>query len=249
MKFSIITVCYNSESTIASTIQSVAAQTWRNYEHIIVDGASTDRTLSVVRNAEVAKLKVISEPDHGIYDAMNKGVAASTGDVICFLNADDVFANSMVLATVVELLQAVDIDIVTSDVSFFRSGAPDRIVRRYNSGHFTPNKLRWGWMPAHPGLFVKRRVFDEIGPFSTSYKIAGDFDWIVRVFALNQARYCYWADVSVNMQLGGVSTRGLQSVFTLNREIYQICRRHGIQTNYFRIYSKYPRKILEMLFT
>jgi len=246
-KVSIVTVCFNSAATVGETLRSVAAQTWRDVEHIVIDGASTDGTLDVLKLNSPRLARVVSEPDGGIYDAMNKGVRAATGDVIGFLNADDCYADAQVLQRVVSAIKGGKLDAVFGDVAFFSARAPDRVVRRYRSNRFRPERLAWGWMPAHPGLFVKRAIFERVGEFSTSYRIAGDFEWIARAFYRANLRYRHLPSILVHMRTGGISTSGLLNTILLNREVMRACRDNGISTNWLKILSKYPAKMLEFV--
>lgn len=248
MKFSIITVCYNSAQTIEDTLRSVAAQTWPDIEHIVVDGGSRDSTLAIIERYRQSLAQVISEPDHGIYDAMNKGVRAATGEVIGFLNADDVYAHVNVLADVGNLMKQECLDALFGDVEFFRSENPTLAVRRYSSARFRPERISWGWMPAHPALFLRREVFQSVGPFRTDYRIAGDFEFVARAFWRQSLRYRHLPEVLVRMRTGGVSTGGWRNTLVLNREVLRACRENDIPTNMLKILSKYPAKLLEYFY-
>ena len=245
MKLSIITVCYNSADTIAATLASVATQTHPSIEHIVIDGGSADVTLQQIRKHGQHVSTLVSEPDSGIYDAMNKGLERVTGDVVAFLNADDRYANTHVLAGIAAQMQNENLDALMGDVAFFRAEAPEQLVRRYSSSHFKPDRLAWGWMPSHPALFVRREIYERVGPFRTDFKIAGDYDWIARAFKNGQVRYQHKNEILVRMQMGGVSTRGWRNTLLLNQEVLRACRDNGISTNWFKILSKYPRKLLE----
>ena len=247
MKISVITVCFNSAGTIGGTLQSVASQTWSNVEHIVVDGSSTDGTLGVVEQYRAGVAQVISEPDAGIYDAMNKGLRLATGDVVGFLNADDIYTSNHVLERIVQTMSHQDprLDAVFADAEFVRSNAPHQTVRRYRSAKFHPDKIAWGWMPAHPTLFLRRDLFDRFGMFKTDYRIAGDFELIARMFHGRSLNYRYLPEVLVRMRLGGVSTGGLRNTVLLNREVLRACRANGIDTNWFKVLSKYPAKLWE----
>jgi len=247
MKISVITVCYNSAATIADTLDSVAQQSWPQVEHIVIDGASTDGTLNIVKSRGRRMTRFVSGPDAGIYDAMNKGIAMATGDVIGLLNADDVYADADVLAHVAKKFEASNLEAVYGDVVFFKSSKPHKIIRRYNSGRFSPDKLAWGWMPSHPALLLRREIYQRIGPFNTTYRIAGDFDFIIRAFGNGQLRYEYVPEVWVKMRAGGISTGGLRNTILLNREVLRACRENGVKTSIFKILSKYPAKLLELL--
>lgn len=245
MKVSVITVCYNSANSIERTLRSVAEQSHPNIEQIVIDGSSRDNTLEVVSRYHRENLIVISEPDHGIYDAMNKGLKIATGDVVCFLNADDHYTTPDALSLVAKKMTGFNLDVLLADVCFHRLGEPDKVVRRYRASHFRPDRLAWGWMPAHPALFAKKTLFEESGPFDTSFKIAGDYDWVVRVFQKRNLRYQHIEEVLVNMRTGGVSGAGLASTILLNREVIRACRQNGIYTNWWMTLSKYPRKVTE----
>jgi len=244
MKISIITVAYNAEHTIADTIKSVAEQVYPNIEHLIIDGASTDATVEVIKKYEHHIQAWISEPDQGIYDAMNKGIAVATGDVIGILNADDIYADPDVLSRVAELFENKDMDACFADLDFINS--QEKVVRRYSSSRFKPERLAYGWMPAHPTLYVRKSLFSKVGLFRIDYKIAADYEWIIRVFATHKASWCYVPEVWVHMRLGGVSTQGLKSWWVLNCEIVRACRENGIRTNIWKVLMKLPFKLLEM---
>lgn len=247
MRVSVITVSYNSAATIGETLASVAAQTWPDVEHIVIDGASTDGTLAVVERLGAHVARVVSERDKGIYDAMNKGIGLATGEIICFLNADDRYASATVLETAAKAMLAGNLDAAFGDVAVFVAEDPRRFIRRYRSERFRPDRIAWGWMPAHPALFVRRRVFDRVGSFATDYRIAGDFHWISRAFLQGALEYRWLPEVMVHMRAGGVSTRGWRSTLLLNREMMRACRTNGISTNWLKLLSRYPAKLLEFV--
>ena len=247
MKISVITVCYNSARSLELSLQSVAEQDWSAVEHIVIDGASTDGTREILERFRSRLAYLVSEPDNGIYDAMNKGIAYATGDIVCFLNADDQYACANVLSKVASQMEDHNLDALMGDVSFFHKRNSERIVRRYRSERFRPSRLAWGWMPAHPALFLRKEVVRRVGLFKTDYRIAGDFEFIVRAFHGHALRYRHFPEVLVNMQTGGLSTSGLRAKIRLNQEVLRACRENGLQTNMLKILSKYPAKILEML--
>ncbi len=242
---SVITVCYNSAATLERALQSVADQDWSRIEHIVIDGASIDGSSAVIERFRPRLAQVVSEPDDGIYDAMNKGLERANGDIVCFLNADDQYAHPQVLSRVAKQMRELDLDALLGDVGFFREKEPMRMVRRYRSNRFRPSRLAWGWMPAHPALFLSRAVVHRVGRFKTDYRIAGDFEFVIRVFHGQALRYRHLSEVLVHMQTGGVSTNGWRSKILLNREVLRACRENGLQTNLLKILSKYPAKILE----
>ena len=249
MKISVITVCYNSAKTIGHTLRSVREQTHNDIEHIIVDGGSNDNTREVVADEGPHVAKLISERDNGIYDAMNKGIQLATGDVVAFLNADDFYKDDDVLAKVGRVMQTEQLDALYGDVEFFRAGQHEGVVRRYNSGRFTAARLGWGWMPAHPALFVRRALFERYGMFRTDYRIAGDFEFIARVFKHPELRHRHLPKSLVCMQMGGVSTSGWRATLQLNREMMRACRANAIRTNWLKMLVRYPLKALEFFRT
>jgi glycosyltransferase involved in cell wall biosynthesis len=247
MKISVITVCYNSELTLNRALQSVVDQDWPYIEYIVIDGASTDGSLEIIERFRSHLVHVVSEPDNGIYDAMNKGLDLASGDIVCFLNADDHYSHQKVLSQVAKQMIDHNLDALMGDVAFFHPHEPTRIIRRFRSNRFRPDRLAWGWMPAHPALFLRKTVIDRVGRFNTNYRIAGDFEFIIRAFTNQALHYRCILEVLVHMQTGGVSTSGLRSKILLNREVLKACHENGLQTNLFKILSKYPRKILEYI--
>lgn len=247
MKISIVTVCYNSAKTIRDTIESVLSQTYADVEYIIVDGASTDGTIEIVDSYRNQVSKFISEPDHGIYDAMNKGIAAATGDVVGLLNSDDVYEHKDVLTDVVSSFsERSSADIIFGDVVFASPDNMNRVVRYYRSSHFRPWKLRFGWMPPHPATFVRREVYEKYGLYSLNYRIASDYEIFVRWMLLNKLRYHYLDAVLVRMRTSGVSTSGWKSSVLITKEIVRACRDNGVYTNLPLILTKVPFKLVEL---
>jgi len=244
---SIITVSFNSEKTIERTLKSVAAQTYKNIEHIVIDGASTDGTVVLISQHLGAIAYFRSAPDAGLYDAINKGLQIARGEVIGLMHSDDFYADDGVLAEIAEQFAQGGVDGVYGDAAFFRPKSPEKTVRLYASAKFSPARLSWGWMPAHTTLYLRSAVYKRLGLFKTDYAIAADFDFICRVFLQPDLRICYVPNVLVKMQTGGTSTSGLKATLRLNREVLRACRENGLQTNIFKILSKYPAKFLELL--
>lgn len=248
MKISLITVCYNSAKTIRDTIQSILEQDYSNIEYIIVDGASNDGTLSIIQEYKNQISKVISEPDNGIYDAMNKGIQLATGDIIGILNSDDFFEYSSVITDIVNQFKSnPESSLVFGDVVFVEPSNIKEPIRYYNSRKFKPWKLRFGWMPPHPASFIKRSVYNQIGSYSLNYKIASDYEFFVRMLLVNKFPYSRINKVLVRMRAGGISTSGFKNSFLLNTEIVKACKNNGIYTNLFLILLKIPYKILELI--
>lgn len=246
MKISVVTVGYNAEKTLGRTLDSVAQQIYPNVEHILIDGGSTDASMDVAKKSGAHLAKLLSEPDKGIYDAMNKGLALATGDVVAFLNADDFYASDDTLSQVAQVMVSNQLDILAGNVAFFRLGSEDKIVRIYNSARFEVEKLAIGLMPAHPALFVRRDVLDRAGGFKADYKIAGDFELIARILTQQNIKMQHLSKVLVKMQLGGISTSGWAARLQMNREILRACAENGIKTNLLNIWLRYPAKLLEL---
>jgi glycosyltransferase involved in cell wall biosynthesis len=244
---SVITVSYNSAETLEQTLKSVVEQDWPKIEHILIDGASTDGTADIIERYKGILTQVVSEPDQGIYDAMNKGLNLAKGDIICFLNADDQYATQTVLTQVATQMREHELDALLGDVGFFHKANPERMIRRYRSNRFRPERLAWGWMPAHPALFLSRAVVQRVGGFKTHYRIAGDFEFILRTFHGQALRYQHLPEVLVRMQSGGVSNNGWSAKVRLNQEVLRACRENGLRTNIFKILAKYPTKFLELI--
>ena len=249
MKVSIITVTYNNAATLADTIESVYQQTYQDIEYWIIDGASNDSTLDIIHeNVErfQGRLHYISEPDKGIFDAMNKGIERCHGDIIGTLNADDYFTSDNIIEEVVKTFSKKDVDVVYGDIHFIHADSPDKTVRYYSSALFRPFWLRFGFMPAHPSLYVRREVYQEVGPYSLDFTIASDFDMMIRIFRSRKRRYAYLRKDFVTMRTGGVSTRDFHSRLVIAKEQAAACRKNGIYTNRLLISLKYLRKLLEL---
>lgn len=246
LKLSVVTVCYNSAETIRETIESVISQNYDELEYIIVDGGSTDGTIDIIQEYRRHIAKFVSEPDRGMYDAMNKGIALASGDAVCHLNSDDTYSSPDALAHLVACLEGANAQAVFADLVLVDRRQPDRILRYYSSRPFTPARLRYGWMPAHPTFLVLRSQYERYGGYSLDYQIAADFEMMVRLFHVAKIKYAYLPEVVVRMKHGGKSTAGWQSSLLLNREIATACNRHGLGTNLFLVLLKVPLKLLEL---
>jgi glycosyltransferase involved in cell wall biosynthesis len=248
MKISIITVCYNSEKTIRDTIESVLSQDYPDIEYIVVDGLSKDNTIDIINEYRGEITNIVSEPDSGIYDAMNKGIRYSTGDVVGILNSDDFFENLHVISDVVKHFKRnPTASCIFGDVVFVDPCCSKNITRFYSSERFRPWKLRFGWMPPHPATFIKRVVYKKFGGYTVGYKISADYEFFVRMFMVHKLAYSRIDKVLVRMRAGGVSTSGVKSTLLLNSEIVKACKSNGIYTNLFLILLKAPFKILEIV--
>ena len=248
MKISIITATYNSEATIADTINSVLSQDYSDIEYLVIDGGSSDATLDIVKaNASRfgGRLRWISENDHGIYDAMNKGIRMATGDIVGILNSDDYYTSNDVLSTYANAFRTSKVDAVYGDIHFIHDGEPDKVTRYYSSKIFSPFWVRFGFMPAHPSLYVRREVYQKIGPYKLDYKIGADFEIVVRMFCVHKIKSKYLNLDFVTMRNGGASTNGFHSHRLLLQEDTRACRENGIYSNQFLIALKYLYKLFE----
>lgn len=246
MKVSIITVVLNNKEYIKDCIQSVLSQTYNNIEYIVVDGGSTDGTAEIIKQYEDRISRWISEPDKGIYDAMNKGIALATGDIIGILNADDFYVDKDVVGNVVNEFKSDPIDAVFADLVCIDRNNPEKVVRYSKSSNFSPRKFAYGWMPAHPTVFVKRDCYKHYGLFKTDYLIAADYELLARFIGKYKITYKYIPKVIVKMRTGGRSTKNFKSNWILNREIIRACAENGIKTDYLKVYSKYFIKVFEL---
>lgn len=234
LKITVITVAYNSASTISDTLRSVATQTHPNVEHILVDGASTDETMTIVATHGAHLAKVVSECDKGIYDAMNKGVRLATGEVVGFINSDDFYAQPEALAKVVRAFADDTVDAVYGDLCYVRQDATSEVVRYWRSCEFVPGLFNQGWCPPHPTLFVRRRVYERCGVFDLRYRIAADVELMTRLFELHRIRSVYLPEVLVHMRMGGTTNRNWANVMTQNREIWRALNDHGLKPSLFK---------------
>jgi glycosyltransferase involved in cell wall biosynthesis len=252
MTISIITVCYNSASTIRDTFDSVLHQTYSDIEYIVVDGKSTDDTVAIIKEYEPkfgGRMRWISEPDKGIYDAMNKGIKIATGDLIGIVNSDDFYNDNSVLKTIESIFRDNKIDSLFADVQFIKGDNPNKIVRYYSSAHFNPNKFKYGFMPAHPTFFTYKENYIKYGLYKTDYKIAADYELLVRFLYVHKLTYTYIPLVIIKMRIGGRSTKNLISNYIINQEFIRGCTENGIKTNMFILFFRYFRKIFVFIFT
>jgi glycosyltransferase involved in cell wall biosynthesis len=245
MKISIITVCYNSASTIEKTILSVASQTYTNIEYIIVDGSSKDNTLSIVKKHEDKVSNWISEPDKGLYDAMNKGIAMASGDLIGILNSDDTFNSNTVIEEIANF--HIQNSIEASVGNIIQHKESGKIVRLYSSKYWNPEKLTIGFMPPHPSIFFKKELFDKFGIYDLGFKIGADYELITRFFLKNNIAWKYSGITTTAMLVGGLSSSGSSSYKLITQEIQKGLTMNGVAFSPFKIKMRFFWKIIGFL--
>ena len=236
----IITIVSNNVSTIRNAVQSIAYQDYDNIEHIVIDNCSTDGTLAAV-NEQVKDLSlVISEPDKGIYYALNKGIELSHGEIIGFLNSDDVLKNRKVISTIVSELQSSKSDAVYGDLQYFSKKFPNKIIRIWKAGNYSKRKIEFGWMPPHPTFYTYKYLYDQYGFFDVSYQISSDYDMMIKLLYQNNLQATYIPKVLVKMQSGGIST-SIQSLWLKTKEDFLIMKKNNFTL--FTLFYKIVRKL------
>jgi len=228
LKITVITAVYNRVNTIAQALQSVEAQTYANTEHLVIDGASSDGTLQLLSSNLNSLVRLVSEPDQGIYDALNKGLALADGDIVGMMHSDDFYADNNVLESIAAAFEDPEIDAVYGDLDYVAKDNPGRIIRHWKSGEYSPSQLSRGWMPPHPTLYLRRSVIERWGGFDTQYCIAADYDAILRYFGQGRIRAAYIPRVLVKMRVGGESNRSLSRILLKTTEDYKALRRNGV---------------------
>ena len=245
MKISIITVCLNSDETIEDAIKSILAQSYDDIEYIIVDGGSSDETLSIIKKYENEITRYISEPDKGVYDALNKGLKLATGEVVGFLHADDFYATTETIKNVARVFEHNKVDCLWGDLVYVGKENTEKIIRYWKSGKYKKNLFKRGWMPAHPTFFVKRRVYEKHGYFNTDFRIAADYEIMLRFLHKFNISSYYIPEVLVKMRVGGLSNRSLKNVVRKSIEDYNAWKINklsgGIHTIIMKNISKIPQ--------
>jgi len=245
MKISIITVCYNSTKTIEKTFQSVKSQTYKNIEYIVVDGKSKDGTLDIVKKYKEVVSKFVSEPDKGLYDAMNKGVHMATGDVVGILNSDDIFTDEFVLENVAKFHLENNVDASVGNITQFNESG--KIVRKYSAKNWHPEKLKIGFMPAHPAIFFKRDLFEKYGNYQLDFISGADYELIIRFFLKNKITWKFSNITTTSMLIGGISSSGFSSYQLISKEIKKALNRNDITFSYSKVQLRGFWKIIGYL--
>jgi len=244
MKVSIITATYNSSAHIKDCVESVNNQTYNDIEHIIIDGASKDNTLDIIKSIPNRVVKIVSEPDKGIYDAMNKGIKAATGDVVGILNSDDQYIDEYVIEKIIYAFINDDIDSLYTDLYIIDDKDEKKIIRDCKYTNYKPGMFLWGWHPPHPTFFVKRTVYLKYGYFNMSFKIASDYEFMLRVIEKNRIKTKHISIYSILMRNGGISTSSFKNIFLSQKECIRAMNINNIKPNYVKYYTgKYIQKL------
>ena len=228
VRISVVTAVFNARETVANALDSALAQAGVDLDLVVIDGGSTDGTLDVLDGYTGRIGKLVSEPDHGIYDALNKGLRSASGDVVGFLHADDMFADSSALSRVAAAFADSTVDAVYGDLLYVDRNDPDQVIRYWRAGEFSRERLSWGWMPPHPTFYVRRSVYERLGGFDTSYRIAADYDCMLRFLGPGGQRVAYIPEILVRMRVGGASNRTLGNIVRKSSEDLRALRRNGV---------------------
>ena len=247
LKVSIITAVLNNRKTIEECMQSIINQTYQHRECIVIDGGSTDGTMDLLKKYENRMTKIVSERDNGIYDAMNKGIKLATGDVIGILNSDDIYNDATVIESVANAIMENSVDSCYADLVYIDKNNPDKVIRYWKSCIYRNGLFKSGWMPPHPTFFVKREIYEKYGGFNTDFKIAADYELMLRFIEKNNISTCYIPEVLIKMRMGGMSNRSLKNLFIKSSEDYKAWKINnlngGIYTILLKNLSKLPQFI------
>ena len=245
MKISIITITFNSAKTLLRALESVQAQTYKDIEHVIVDGQSTDGTRKLIEAyaKEHANVRWISEKDDGIYNAINKGIAMATGDVIGLLHSDDTLYSTDSIEYIANAFAQTDADVVYGDLQYRKGG---KVVRHWKSNTFNSRTLKYGWMPPHPTVYVRREVYEQVGPYDDWFRISADYDMLLRIFTAGYKTY-YIPKVLVSMEIGGVSNRNTRARLSKTQEDYIVLKKNHVGAGWLTVACKQLRKIKQFL--
>ncbi|MEQ8262158.1 glycosyltransferase family 2 protein [Pseudohaliea sp.] len=228
MKISVITAVYNRADTVGHAISSVQSQTHGDIEHLIQDGGSTDGTLEEISRLANSATMLYSESDNGLYEAVNRGILRSTGDIIGLMHSDDFYANDYVLEKIANAMANPSVQGVYGDLQYVSTSDPDRVIRNWKAGTYALHRLRRGWMPPHPTLYLRREVFEKWGLYDTEYRIAADYDAVLRYLAHGRISLAYVQEVLVKMRVGGESNRSAGRIIEKSREDYRALRSNGV---------------------
>lgn len=229
LQISVVTAVFNAASTLEESLRSVSAQTWPGVEHIVIDGGSTDGSLDVLARHQAAIAHLVSEPDNGIYDALNKGIRCATGDIVGFMHADDSYATPEALQRVAAAFENPSVGAVYGDLVYIDKEDASRVVRYWRAGEYRRNRLTQGWMPPHPTFYVRREHYERLGGFDTRYRIAGDYEHMLRILWAGHVKAAYIPEVLVRMRTGGISNRSLFNIVQKSCEDFAALRQNGLR--------------------
>ncbi len=247
LKVSIITITYNSELTLAETLDSVINQSYQNIEYIVVDGKSTDRTLSIIQSRKNKISKIISEKDNGLYDALNKGIAMATGDIIGFLHSDDFYTHTQVIEHVASAFENSKADALYADLWYVDREQTDKVIRTWKSGNYKHGQFLNGWMPPHPTFFVKKECYQKYGVFNLDFVSAADYELMLRFIHKYHIKLVYLPEVIVKMRVGGKSNISLKNRWKANQEDRKAWKINQIKPYFYTLYLKPLRKLIQFL--
>jgi glycosyltransferase involved in cell wall biosynthesis len=242
----VITVSLNSEKTILNCLESINSQTYSNYEHLIIDGESKDKTIEIIQGFSSNKIRFISEKDNGLYDAMNKGLRHSKGEIIGFLNSDDIFFSKNILEIISKKMKDEKIDATYGDLLIVNNLVEKKPKRLYKSKNFSNKLFKRCIMPPHPTFYFKSKFLEKIGFFNLSYKVSSDFDFVLRCLVKHNLRAKYIDNILVIMSSGGISNRGLKAFYNKNKDMFISARKNGLKNTIFDLFLKIPMRISEI---
>jgi len=243
MKVSIITAVLNNKANITDSLESVARQSFQDIEHILIDGGSIDGTLEMIQTYPARLAKIISEPDTGLYDALNKGIRVSSGEVIGFLHGDDIYAHENVVKRVVEVLESQNVDSCYGDLQYVEKDNLHKVVRYWRASEYRPGKFKSGWMPPHPTFFVRRKIYEKFECFNTKFRIAADYELMLRFLEINRISTHYIPEVLVKMRAQGISNRSLKNMVLKSYEDYLAWKVNHLKAHFYTILLKNIIKI------
>jgi glycosyltransferase len=247
MKVTIITATHNSGESLLKCIESIKSQDYKNIEHIVVDGGSTDNTLEIIKSNRNTITAYVSEKDSGIYEALNKGLRLSSGDIIGFLNSDDVLADNTTISQIVKAFETTACDVLYGDLLYKSKRNGDgntKTIRYWRSNDFKEKSLKYGWMPPHPTLYCRKEIYDNLGFYEEKYRIASDYDYILRVFKNKHLKKLYLPITIVEMDMGGISNNSLRNIINKSSEDYQIIKKNHVG-GFYTLIGKVTRKIFQ----
>jgi glycosyltransferase len=247
LKISIITAVLNGSNTIGDTLESILNQLYKNVEHVIIDGGSTDETLEILKRYKNRRTKIISEPDGGVYDALNKGVQLSSGDIVGILNGDDFYAHDQVLNRVADVFEKKKVDSCYGDLQYVDRDNTSKMIRYWKSSRYRPGKFSYGWMPPHPTFFVRKEIYEKFGTFNTNLKIAADYELMLRFLERFKISTHYIPEVLIKMRVGGMSNRNLRNMFIKSCEDYKAWKVNDLKSRFYTIPLKNFLKIPQFL--